>query len=264
MPVKTDASGRRSVEAEIEVPGTPDEVWQAIATGPGISSWFVPTKVEERTDGAIEQNFGPGMDSKAKITEWQPPHRFAAETEEEPGTVASEWTVEAQEGGTCKVRVVHSWFASSDKWDHQFEGHAYGWIGYFQILRNYLTHFPGASCTPLSLMAMAAESKGKAWKKLATPLGVAGLQPGAAFEATENAPPLRGVVEAANPPSYPSMLLRVDRPAPALVHLFAMSMGGQTMLPIRIYLYGVTDATAEEIRTSWQSWLDGTFASAAG
>ena len=31
-----------------EVPGTPDEVWQAIATGPGISSWFVPTKFEDR------------------------------------------------------------------------------------------------------------------------------------------------------------------------------------------------------------------------
>ena len=35
MPVKKDASGRRSVEAEVEVPGTPEEVWQAIATGPG-------------------------------------------------------------------------------------------------------------------------------------------------------------------------------------------------------------------------------------
>ena len=44
MPVKKDASGRRSVEAEVEVPGTPEEVWQAIATGPGISSWFVPTE----------------------------------------------------------------------------------------------------------------------------------------------------------------------------------------------------------------------------
>ena len=48
MSVKKDASGRRSVQVEVEVPGTPEEVWQAIATGPGISSWFVPTEVEER------------------------------------------------------------------------------------------------------------------------------------------------------------------------------------------------------------------------
>ena len=35
MSVKKEASGRRSVQFEVEVPGTPEEVWQAIATGPG-------------------------------------------------------------------------------------------------------------------------------------------------------------------------------------------------------------------------------------
>jgi hypothetical protein len=43
MSVKIDPSGRRSVQVEVEVPGTPEQVWQAIATGPGVSSWFVPT-----------------------------------------------------------------------------------------------------------------------------------------------------------------------------------------------------------------------------
>ena len=37
MSVKKEASGRRSIQVEVEVPGTPEEVWQAIATGPGIS-----------------------------------------------------------------------------------------------------------------------------------------------------------------------------------------------------------------------------------
>ena len=32
MPVKTDNAGRRSVQVEVEVPGTPEQVWQAIAT----------------------------------------------------------------------------------------------------------------------------------------------------------------------------------------------------------------------------------------
>ena len=32
---------------EVEVPGTPEQVWNAIATGPGISSWFVPTEIAE-------------------------------------------------------------------------------------------------------------------------------------------------------------------------------------------------------------------------
>ena len=47
----------RSIELEIEVVGTPEEVWQAIATGPGISSWYVPHTVEEREGGAATARF---------------------------------------------------------------------------------------------------------------------------------------------------------------------------------------------------------------
>ena len=91
MSVKKDASGRRSVEVEVEVPGTPEEVWQAIATGPGVSSWFVPT--EEREDGTVVSHFGPGMDVIATQTAWDPPRRFAAEGELGPNApkMATEW-----------------------------------------------------------------------------------------------------------------------------------------------------------------------------
>ena len=33
-------------EKEIEVPGTPEQVWEAIATGPGITAWFMPAEVD--------------------------------------------------------------------------------------------------------------------------------------------------------------------------------------------------------------------------
>src|SRR5437868_7990331 len=83
MSVKKEASGRRSVQVEVEVPGTPEEVWQAIATGPGISSWFVPAEFEER-DGkpvAVMLNFGPGMESRSVVTAWDPPRMFAKEAD---------------------------------------------------------------------------------------------------------------------------------------------------------------------------------------
>ena len=103
MSVKKEASGRRSVQVEVEVPGTPEEVWQAIATGPGISSWFVPTEFEER-DGkpvAVTLNFGPGMESRSVVTAWDPPRMFAAQGEGWGGSpgIADEWTVEARGGG---------------------------------------------------------------------------------------------------------------------------------------------------------------------
>ena len=51
MSVKKEANGRRSVQVEVEVPGTPEQVWQAIATGPGVGAWFVPTEIDGRIGG---------------------------------------------------------------------------------------------------------------------------------------------------------------------------------------------------------------------
>src|SRR3979409_200170 len=101
MSVKKEASGRRWVQVEVELPGTPEEVWQAIATGPGISSWFVPTDFEER-DGkpvAMKFNFAPGMEPRSAVTAWDPPRMFATEADcVIPGSpsIANEWSVEAR------------------------------------------------------------------------------------------------------------------------------------------------------------------------
>jgi uncharacterized protein YndB with AHSA1/START domain len=99
MSVKKEPSGRRSVQVEVEVPGTPEQVWQAIASGPGISSWFVPTKLDAKVGGQLSLDFGGGMVSSATITEWQPPHRFVAEDRTwlpNGAPVATEWIVEAK------------------------------------------------------------------------------------------------------------------------------------------------------------------------
>lgn len=68
---------RRAIELQIEVPGTREEVWRAIATGPGISSWFVPHTVEERPGGAAMASFGeaPEMQIPGRVTVWEPQTR---------------------------------------------------------------------------------------------------------------------------------------------------------------------------------------------
>ncbi len=262
MPVKKDASGRRSVQAEAEVPGTPDEVWQAIATGPGISSWFVPSEIEEREGGTAISHFGAdsSMDSVAKITAWDPPRRFVAESGDlgpDQPPVATEWIVEARDGGTCVVRVVHSWFASSDDWDGQFEGHTYGWVGFFRILRLYLAHFRGQPCTALQLMGSAPEPKSEAWSALTGLLGLAGATVGRRVSTSAGAPPLAGSVERVGEAEHPEeLLVRLDEPAPGIAHLFAMPMGGQVYLSIRMFLYGDgAPAAAARAEPVWQGWL---------
>jgi uncharacterized protein YndB with AHSA1/START domain len=260
MPVNRDASGRRYVEAEVEVPGTPEEVWAAIATGPGISSWFVPSKVEEREGGAITASYGPGMDSLSTITAWDPPHRFTADSRDDMGpddpTIATEWTVETRAGGTCVVRVVHSWFTSKDDWDEQYEGTVYGWLSFFKILRAYLDHFSGQPCAPFQLMAMAPEPKDEAWQALVGPLGVANATVGGHVFTAPEAPPASGTAEWVGPAEWPELLVRLDEPAPGLAHFVPYPMGGQVCLMMRFFLYGDhASPAAAQAEPVWQTWL---------
>jgi uncharacterized protein YndB with AHSA1/START domain len=269
MPVKKDASGRRSVEAEVEVPGTPEDVWQAIASGPGISSWFVPTTLDERVGGSVVCDFGPGMESLSTVTAWDPPHRFAADSRDDMGpddpTVATEWIVEARSGGTCVVRVVHSWFTSSDEWDDQFEGHTYGWIAFFRILRLYLTHFRGLPSSAFQLMGAAPEPKSEAWEALTSRLGLKDAQVGQRVNTSQSAPPLAGTVEWVGQTEWPEILLRLEEPAPGIAHIVPHQMGGQVYLITRIYLYGdQAPAAVARAEPMWQAWMNEHFPIAVG
>ena len=263
MSVKKEASGRRSVQVEVEVPGTPEEVWQAIATGPGISSWFVPTEFEER-DGkpvAVKLNFGPGMESRSVVTTWDPPRKFAAQGEGWGGSppIADEWYVEAKSSGTCIVRVVHSLFAETDDWDNQLTGTESGWPGFFRILRIYLTHFRGQRSAMMQWMAPAAGTEAEAWETLAAALGLKGVSAGQRWTAAAGVPSLSGVVEHVTQSPY-SALLRFDKPGPGTAALGAVNFGGQSMVTLSFYLYGDQAAgTVARETPLWQAWIQERF-----
>jgi uncharacterized protein YndB with AHSA1/START domain len=259
MPVNVDPSGRRWVEADVEVHGTPEQVWQAIATGPGISAWFVPTQVEERAGGSITCDFGPGMLSKSTTVAWEPPRRFVAESRDDMGpddpTIATEWTVETLSGGRCKVRVVHSWFTTSDAWDNQYEGTVYGWQSFFRVLQIYLAHFGGQRSETFQVLATAPEPAVDAWQALTRPLGLAEAIPGQRVRASAGAPRLSGVLEHVGPAPWFEALLRLDEPAPGVAHMVPHSMNGQVYLTLRFYLYGEEAAAARQAEPAWRAWL---------
>jgi uncharacterized protein YndB with AHSA1/START domain len=263
MSVKKEASGRHSVQVEVEVPGTPEEVWQAIATGPGISSWFVPAELEERDGKPVEVklNFGPGMESSSQVTTWDPPRMFATEA---PGWAAGsppitdQWSVEARGGGTCVVRVTHSLFASTDDWDNQLVGTEAGWPGFFRILRIYLTHFRGQRSATMQLMAPAAGTEAEAWETLTTVLGLKGVSAGQRWTAPAGVPALGGVVEYVSQ-SPCNALVRLDKPAPGTVALGTVNFGG-TMVTLNFYLYGdQAAATVARETPLWQAWIEERF-----
>jgi hypothetical protein len=194
------------------------------------------------------------MEAVATIKTWNPPQSFVVEMEEGPLKVATEWIVEARAGGSCVVRVVHRWFASTDDWDAQFEGPTYGWLAFFRILRQYLTHFSGQRCSAFQLAAYSKAPMLETWRSVMSALAIDEKSRQAA--STPGAPVLSGVVESVGVEAHPELLLRLDRPAPGLAHIFVMPMGGQVMVLIRFYLYcdqGAGAAGAAEQK--WTSWL---------
>src|SRR4051812_40705393 len=285
MSVKKEASGRRSIQVEVEVPGSPEEVWRAIATGPGVSSWFVPTEFEER-DGkpvAVKLNFGPGMLARSAVTAWDPPRMFAAQGEGWGGSppIATEWSVEARAGGVCLVRVVNSLFASTDDWDNQLEATEFGWPGFFRTLRIYLTHFRGQHSAIMQFVAPVAGTEAEAWDTLTAALGLKGLSVGQRWTAPAGVPALSGVAEYGTQNPYDALLrirkprrgvaeyvpqnpydvwLRIDRPGPGVAARGAYDCGGQSRVAMNCYHYGDQAAEIGARETPpWQAWIQDHF-----
>ena len=261
MPLKKHDSGRRCVEMEFLVPGTPEQVWQAIATGPGMSAWFTPTKVDERVGGAIAFDFGEGT-SSGKVTGWEPPVRFAYEEygwSGEAPPVATEVTVTSHSGDRCVVRMVHSLFTERDDWDDELEGFETGWPGFFEVLRVYLTNFAGMPAA--SVRAMASQPGGDAalWSLITEALNLAGVNVGDRRETPSDAPRLAGVVERVHQDAGSrELMLRLDEPADGIAVIGSFSMGDEARGMASLYFYGPDAAdTAAAEQAKWTRWLTG-------
>ena len=65
------------VGRKVELAATPDQIWDAIATGPGVDSWFIGrNEVEPRKGGSVRLTMG-GHTEVSTVTAWQPRKRFA-------------------------------------------------------------------------------------------------------------------------------------------------------------------------------------------
>jgi uncharacterized protein YndB with AHSA1/START domain len=264
-PEQHEASGPRAIDLDIEVPGTPEEVWEAVASGPGITAWFVPARVDGRLGGTCELDFGPGVGVEtARITAWEPPRRLVAEVAAEGRPAfAMEWLVEARDGGTCVVRLINSGFGSGADWDAEYDATEAGWRLFLYNLRLYLTHFPGRRCSSVLVNGHADGPVDRAFGELAAALGLpAGARAGEPVAATApGAPPLAGVVERA----APNMLtLLLERPAAGIAFVVCEPAGdGSAHASVYLYLFGdgAAEAAARD-EPGWRAWVQRHFPAA--
>ena len=241
------------------MPGTPEEVWQAIATGPGITSWFVPAEVAGRVGGRMQLTFGPGIASSGEVTAWEPPHRFRYEERDwlgRPERRPRHGVVRRGALGRALRRARRtSLFASAADWDDQLESIEVGWPVFLSLLRLYLTHFPGQRCSSLFVLSETEASADAAWEAVAGGLGLLGAREGESVETAPGVPRMRGIVERAD---ERGIVLRGDEPAPGLMEVFAFDFKGPVLIFVRGYLYGDTGAEAVVREESlWREWLAG-------
>ena len=224
----------RKIENRVEVPGTPEEVWELIATGHGIEAWFVPAEVEPGIGGRVAIDIGTGMEDCGVVSAWEPPHRFAYDEE----GLASEFLVEAQSGGTCVVRIVSTISGDGDEWDRLLEDLHSGWDGYLLILRLYCTHFAGRDVTTVFASEVSDDPAPRAFAGLVRRLGI---ERATVRERIRGQ--LAGVVEHR---SEQELIVRLDA---GIALLFAHSMGEEVRTFVHLYLYGAVDTDR------WRDWI---------
>lgn len=245
---------RRKIELEIEVPGTPEEVWQAIATGPGISSWYVPHTVEEKKGGAANASFGdaPEMQVAGRVAEWDPPHRIVMDGGDSSEGLVFEWLVEARDGGSCVVRLINSGFGQGGEWDDQYDAMHEGWLIFLSNLRLHLQHFAGQSAITSLPMTYVPANADTAWSALAAALGIPETAEVGETVTTsgDGVPRLSGTVAGiANPNGIDrknKFLLKLDEPAAGTAFIGAESHGEMSGISIWTYLYGPDAKAATE------------------
>lgn len=246
------------LEFSIEVPGTPEQVWHAIATAKGMSAWFLPTEIEEREGGSLHFTMGPQMGSDGHVTDWEPPHRLVYEEDwaalmgKDPDALSpltSEFLVEAQSGGTCIVRVTSSGFGTGAEWESEFWNDlGPNWMPFFDNLRLYLSRFPGQEATQLEATATHPGDAQALWATLHDALGLG--EESAAVQ-------LRGATGTVERVGERQALLLLTAPVPGMLNVFAYGDGnGTATAGVRAYLFSADAADyVRREEPAWQAWL---------
>lgn len=242
-------SEERRLEKEVVLDATPEQVWEAISTGPGISTWFVPHEVG--ADGEMRADFGSGNTQAGRVLAWEPGKRVVYGGPDEEPAPALEFLIEGREGGGTVLRLVQSGFTGED-WEAEY--HSKGWDLFLHNLAQYFEHFAGLPVVNVLVMGFTELDRDTVWARFHRALGVdAGVAVGDRVHlAPEGVEPITGTVDV----SASGILgIRTDN---ALYRFGGHGADAWGMVNAFHYLYGV-DVDRAERTAAWQAWLDRLF-----
>ncbi|GAA2593193.1 SRPBCC domain-containing protein [Actinomadura fulvescens] len=240
------------LQKEITLAANPEDVWDAIATGPGVDAWFMGrSEIEPREGGATRFTMA-GQTETSTITGWEPAKRFAHRTEpgEDGAFMAIEYLIEGRDGGGTVLRLVHSGVLGGD-WENEFEAMKTGWDMYLHTLGQYLLHFRGRSAGTVSAFRPGVSEDGF-WAALKTRLGLGSTvaEGDRVSLSVEGLDPIEGVVDYADLPSF--LGVRTNDALYRFIYSGA-HRGSVALLGHHLFAPGLDSGQAEK---TWQGWLN--------
>ncbi|MGH3856843.1 MAG: SRPBCC family protein [Pseudonocardiaceae bacterium] len=236
------------ISREYELPATPEQVWDAVATGAGNLGWLFPIEIEPQEGGAVSR--GPST-----VTSWDPPWRFACRHESEEFSADLEYLIKERDGGTilCTViRRVYSGVVGDD--EARTDGAAKHTDFYQHTLGQYLRYFSGRRATYVQAQGPANSADANAFTVLRRALGLIDdvAEGETARLALAGLDPLDAVVDYSTP-HFIGL-----RTADGLYRFFGRNAWG---MPVGLSLHlFADDVDQDKTEHAWRVWLDGVFA----
>jgi uncharacterized protein YndB with AHSA1/START domain len=188
---------------KIVLEATAAEVWDKVATGPGLSSWWVPHEVDPRKGGIARADFGGGTIAEGRVRTYQPGRRIvyggeaaADEVGGKPKKFDAGPTLEfsiTQNGGDPEEFTDAPFRGIGDVRGHrrrpgrprtllQFrqtgfpeegqEVYEEGWDFFFYNLTQYFTHFRGRAPSTANALVMHQSTPREGFDVLSKALGL--------------------------------------------------------------------------------------------
>jgi uncharacterized protein YndB with AHSA1/START domain len=223
------------IRKEIALDAAPEAVWEAIATGPGLTAWFMPMEIDP--DSPMVTSHEPGRRLGVRMP-----------TEADGSFQAFDYRIEAAGPGSAVLRFVHNGFTSDD-WGEHFETMTgFGWDVYLHTLSQYLIHFAGRPAQYLEAEGPSASADDAAWPRLVAALGLTEpVKEGTGVRFELPGFPVEGVVD------YVAPTFVGLRAPHALIRFHGRSrLGMPVAVSQHTYLETFDSSSAQR---AWESWL---------
>lgn len=224
-----------SIEMVARVPGTPDAVWRAVATGPGLSAWLADADLE---GDHLDLDLGDLGHAHGGVVLSEPPSRFAFSEDGWLGDsppLFTEFQVEDDGGGFCRVRLINRVDGPSGPAEREALGRIEeAWRPSLVALRLHLEHHAGQPGETLSVSRPTGVVDEAKWKAAVGTLSAGRVEHSGDREA----------------------VLRLDAPAPGHAVVTVDEGHHGPLATVRATYYGPDAVGAvDHERAAWEAWL---------